>query len=142
MKTMIRVTVTVWVLSGPVFAQHWHDDRDHWQKYDKHLDNEADREFDLHLQGCFFQPADVHVVSAYYAPRFRELPPGVRKKFFRSGHLPSGWETKMEPLPGTVEGQLVRIPRDYRRGIIDGSVVLYVPKTGAILDAVMLFGPR
>ena len=71
MKTVIRVTVSVWLLTAPVSAQHWHDEREHWQKYDKHLDDERDREFDSHLQGCFFQPADVHIVSAYYAPRYR-----------------------------------------------------------------------
>ena len=142
MKTLIRVTVSMWLLTAPVSAQHWHDEREHWQKYDKHLDDERDREFDLHLQGCFLQPGDVHIVSAYYAPRYRELPAGQRKKYYRSSHLPPGWEKKLEPLPAALEGQLMPIPREYRRGIFDGSVVLYVPKTGAILDSVILFAPR
>jgi hypothetical protein len=142
MKTLIRVTVSMWLLTAPVSAQHWHDEREHWQKYDKHLDDERDREFDLHLQGCFLQPGDVHIVSAYYAPRYRAVPAGQRKRFFRSSHLPPGWEKKMEPLPAEVEKQLMPIPREYRRGIIDGSVVLYVPKSGAVLDSVFLFSPR
>ena len=142
MKTIIRATVTMWLLTAPVSAQHWHDEREHWQKYDKHLDNDHDHEFDSHLQGCFLQPADVHIVSAYFAPRYRELPAGQRKKYYRSSHLPAGWEKKVEPLPGAVEGQLMPIPREYRRGIIDGSVVLYEPRTGAVLDSVILFAPR
>jgi len=142
MKTTIGLAVAVWLVSAPAWAQHWHDEREHWQRYDKHLDDEKDHEFDRHLQGCFFQPPDVHIISAYYAPRSRELPPGQRKKFYRSGHLPPGWEKKMESLPAAVESQLVEIPKAYRRGIIDGSVVLYVPKTGAVLDSVILFSPR
>jgi len=146
MWNVLRITggaaLAVWVVSGPVSAQHWHDEREHWVKYDKHLDDDRDREADVHLQGCFLQPADVHIVSAYYAPRYRELPATQRKKFFRSSHLPPGWEKKIEPLPASVEHQLIVIPREYRRGIIDGSIVLYEPKSGAILDSVLLFSPR
>jgi hypothetical protein len=142
MKAVISATVTIWLLAAPVSAQHWHDEREHWQKYDKDLDDDRDHEFDSHLQGCFLQPVDVHIVSAYFAPRSRELPAGQRKKYYRSSHLPRGWEKKIEPLPGAVEGQLMAIPREYRRGIIDGSVVLYEPKTGAILDSVILFAPQ
>ena len=141
-RIIAGVTLAVWVLCGPVYAQHWHDERERWQKYDRHLDDEQDREFDRHLQGCFLQPADIHIISAYYATRYRELPVGQRKKFYRSGHLPSGWEKKIEPLPAAVEGQLIQIPREYRRGVIDGSIVLYVPRTGAILDSVVLFAPK
>jgi hypothetical protein len=146
MWTILRVTcgatLAVWVVTGTVSAQHWHDEREHWMKYDKHLDNERDRDADVHLQGCFLQPADVHIISAYYAPRYRELPAAQRKRFFRSSHLPDGWEKRIEALPASVDKQLIAIPREYRRGIIDGSIVLYVPKTGAILDSVVLFSPR
>ena len=142
MRAIIRATVTVWLLTAPVAAQHWHDEREHWVKYDKHLDNDRDREFDSHLQGCFLQPADVHVVSAYFAPRYREVTAGQRKKFYRSSHLPNGWTKSMEPLPASVDRQLMPIPREYRRGIIDGSLVLYEPKSGAILDSVILFAPK
>jgi len=111
MWNVLRITggaaLAVWVVSGPVSAQHWHDEREHWVKYDKHLDDDRDREADVHLQGCFLQPADVHIVSAYYAPRYRELPAAQRKKFFRSSHLPPGWEKKIEPLPASVEHQLI-----------------------------------
>jgi len=146
MWNVLRITggaaLAVWVVSGPVSAQHWHDEREHWVKYDRHLDDDRDREADVHLQGCFLQPADVHIVSAYYAPRYRELPAAQRKKFFRSSHLPLGWEKKMETIPAEVEKQLIPIPREYRRGIMDGSVLLYVPKSGAVLDSVVLFSPR
>ena len=91
---------------------------------------------------CFFQAADVYVVSGYYAPRYHPLPPGLKKKFYRTGHLQDGWEKKMETLPPDVERQLVPIPRDYRRGLLDGYFILYYPRTGAVLDSVALFPPK
>jgi hypothetical protein len=142
MRAIFGATIAVCLFAAPAFAQHWHDERERWQKYDKHLDDDHDHEADRHLQGCFFQPSDVHVISAFYAPRYRETPAAARRKFYRSSHLPAGWEKKIEPLPAAVERELVTIPREYRRGIIDGSIVLYVPKTGAILDSVILFAPR
>ena len=141
MKTIFPLAAFAWLLAAPVYAQHWHDDREHWDKHAKHHEDEEDRELDRTLEGCYFQPADVHVISDGYAPRSRSLPPGLKKKFYRTGHLPPGWEQKIEPVPVDVERRLVTIPKDYRRGIIDGYVVLYVPKSGAILDSVVLFPP-
>jgi len=142
MKAISALTAFAWLLAAPAFAQHWHDDRERWEKHAKHHEDDADRELDRKLEGCFFQPADVTVISESYSARGRSLPPGLKKKFYRTGHLPPGWEQRMEPVPVDVERQLVTIPKEYRRGIIDGSIVLYVPKTGAILDAVVLFPPR
>ena len=67
------------------------------------------------------------------------LPPGLAKKFARTGHLPPGWERKMEPLPVAVERDLVVLPPGYRRGYIDGSIVVYVPRTQVVIDVVPLF---
>jgi hypothetical protein len=141
-KTILGAAVSLWLVSVPAYAQHWHDDHEHWQKHAKHQDDEEDREIDRHMEGCFFQAADVYVVSGYYAPRYHPLPPGLKKKFYRTGHLPDGWEKKMEALPADVERQLVPIPRDYRRGILDGHFILYYPRTGAVLDSVVLFPPK
>lgn len=142
MKIIIGVTVAAWLVSVPAYAQHWHDDRDHWQKHAKHLDDAEDRDFDRYLEGCYFQPDDVHRVSEYYAPKYHAVPASLKKKFYRTGHLATGWEQKMEPIPDAVERQLVPLPKAYRRGIIDGHLVLYFPRTGAVLDSVLLFGPK
>ena len=64
------------------------------------------------------------------------------KKLYRTGHLPPGWERKMEPLPLVVERQLVPLPGGYRRGVIDGYAVVYSPRTRVIIDVTALFGPR
>jgi hypothetical protein len=82
------------------------------------------------------------VISDYYAPRYRRLPPGLAKKYARTGHLPPGWEKRVEPLPVVVERQLIALPDGYRRGIIDGQAVIYLPRTQVVIDVVGLFGPR
>ena len=45
----------------------------------------------------------------------------------------------MEPLPLVVERDLVALPPGYRRGYIDGSIVVYVPRTQVVIDVVPLF---
>ena len=93
------------------------------------------------VTASYFQPRDVEIVREYYEPRSRSLPPGLAKKYYRTGHLPPGWQKKMEPLPPTVERRLVVLPAAYRRGYIDGSVVVYSPRTQVIVDVVS-FGGR
>ncbi|HEY6211780.1 MAG TPA: hypothetical protein VIW45_05815, partial [Vicinamibacterales bacterium] len=73
-------------------------------------------------------------------PRYRSLPPGLAKKYARTGHLPPGWERRMEPLPVVVERQLVALPPEYRRGYIDGSIVVYSPRTHVMIDVVAIVG--
>jgi hypothetical protein len=86
-----------------------------------------------------FSGGDSRIVREYYAPRYRRLPPGLRKKYSRTGHLPPGWQRKMQPLPWAVERRLGVLPRDYRRGVIDDHAVIYAPRTGIIIDATVLF---
>src|SRR5215813_12236237 len=92
-----------------------------------------------HEARCYFEPRDVRIIREYYAPRYRSLPPGLAKKFYRTGRLPPGWQKKMEPLPVVVERELVVLPPDYRRGYIDGSIIVYSPHTQIMIDVVPLF---
>jgi hypothetical protein len=46
----------------------------------------------------------------------------------------------MEPLPVVVERELEPLPPGYRRGYIDGSVVVYSPQTQVMIDVVAVFG--
>jgi len=105
--------------------KHWHEDK-HEQKYED--------------SSCYFRHEDVRVIREYYEPRYRALPPGIAKKYYRTGHLPPGWEKKMEPLPVAIERQLVVLPANYRRGYIDGSVVVYSPQSRVMVDVVAVFG--
>jgi len=113
--------------------KHWHEDK-HWRDGD-------DRDERRFATNCYFRHEDIQVVREYYEPRYRSLPPGLAKKYYRTGHLPPGWEKKMEPLPAAVERRLVVLPPEYRRGYIDGSVVVYSPRTNVVIDVVALFRP-
>ena len=139
-KPLMYAIVASVLLSTPAWAEHWHENGDHWKKHESRDDD--DREVDHRAERCYFEPHDVRVVSEYYAPRYRSLPPGLAKKLYRTGRLPPGWEKKLEPLPVTVERQLVSLPADYQRGVIDGYAVVYRPRTRVIIDVVALFGPR
>jgi hypothetical protein len=120
--------------------KHWHDDDKHWNKHWRDHDDDRD---DVHhdAASCYFQRQDIRVIREYYEPRYRSLPPGLAKKYYRTGHLPPGWQKKMEPLPVEVERRLVVLPPDYRRGYIDGSVVVYSPRTQVMIDVVTIFRP-
>ena len=84
-----------------------------------------------------FSTGNVRVIREYYAPRYRQLPPGLQKKYARTGQLPPGWEKKMEPLPVAIERDLPRLPDGYRRGVIDGHAV--ITRGGTIIDLAVLF---
>ena len=86
-----------------------------------------------------FGPADVDILRGHYAPRYRDLPPGLRKKVARGGQLPPGWRKKFEVFPVTVERRLHPLPAGYRRGVIDGHAVIYDSHTHLIVDVAVLF---
>jgi len=142
MKTAISLITLGMLVSGSVSAKHWHEDEKHWKEHAKHED-EDDRGFDHRnhaARNCYFQPHDARIVTQYYAPRYRQLPPGLQKKLYRNGHLPPGWEKRMEPMPVVVERQLVPVPAGHRRGYIDGFAVVYSPSTQVVVDIVAVFG--
>jgi hypothetical protein len=126
MRVTLGVVLISVLLAAPAFAKH------HWHDEGKHRDK--------HEAACYFQPREIEIIREYYQPRHRNLPPGLAKKFARTGQLPPGWQRKMEPLPVAVERQLVVLPPEYRRGYIDGTVVVYEPRTQVVVDIVALFG--
>jgi len=87
---------------------------------------------------AYFPPQDIRVLREHYEPRFRSLPPGLAKKYERTGNLPPGWQKKIEPVPVAVERHLVVLPPEYRRGYLDGVVVVYSPRTQVVVDIVAL----
>jgi hypothetical protein len=141
MKFMFYALLLSLLPAAPAAAKHWHEDEQrnkHWRTYDQ---DDDDRRVDDHPAICYFQPHDVRIIREYYAPRYHSLPPGLAKKFYRTGHLPPGWAKKMEPLPAVVERQLVVLPPGYRRGSIDGAVVVYSPRSQVMIDVIALFAP-
>jgi len=86
-----------------------------------------------------FGSGDVTIIRDHYAPRYRNLPPGLQKKVARGGQLPPGWRKKFEPFPAHLERRLVVLPADHRRGVIDGHAVIYNTRSNVIIDVAVLF---
>lgn len=85
-----------------------------------------------------FSTRDTAVIREYYAPQYRNLPPGLAKKYARTGTLPPGWQKKMTPMPVVLERRLEPLPTGYQRGVFEGHAVIYRPG-GLIVDATVLF---
>ncbi|GAC1361528.1 MAG: hypothetical protein NVSMB3_09790 [Acidobacteriaceae bacterium] len=83
----------------------------------------------------YFREQDYGSLSRYYnGPR--DLPPGLRKKYYRTGSLPPGWEKRFQPMPPIVLQQLPPLPSNYQRGYLDGYAVVVDPRTRVVVDAV------
>jgi hypothetical protein len=144
-ETIMRLALGVLLIgsltAAPALAKHPHEEgksgNKHWKAHDW---DDDDDQGDHHAGACYFRRQDIRIIREYYAPRYRSLPPGLAKKFYRTGHLPPGWEKKMEPLPVAVERELVVLPSGYRRGYIDGAVVVYSPRTRVMIDVVAVLG--
>jgi len=91
---------------------------------------------DVHV---VFGSRDVAMLREYYAPRYRNLPPGLQKKVARGGQLPPGWQKKLEAFPDAIEQRLTPLPSPYRRGVIDGHAVIYNPRSNVVVDLAVLF---
>ena len=141
-QPLVYAALATFLCAGPAWADQWHEGHEHWKKHAKHHGDEDDDDddFDHDAGVCFFQPRDMRVIAEYYEPEYRRLPPGLAKKYYRTGQLPPGWQKKMQPFPVVVEQQLVVLPPEYRRGIIDGYAVVYNPHTQVIIDIAAVFG--
>lgn len=146
MKRLLSL-VTAGIVVSTLFAgsaeagEQWrgrHDERDRQEsRRDYREDSRRDDRREVG-RGRYFRGRDVVVIREYYRPSYRSLPPGLQKRYDRSGYLPPGWAKRMRPLPVYVERDMVRVPRGYHRGVIDGRVVVYDDR-GFILDIAVLF---
>ena len=83
--------------------------------------------------GIYFRRQDYVTVQRYYnGPK--DLPPGLRKKYYRTGKLPPGWEKKIRPFPPELVRVLPPPPPHCERGYIDGVAVVYDVRTRIIVD--------
>lgn len=121
-------------------------DKDKDEKYNKHGkkhgrrdDDEGDDDHERgngHRDGYFRQEDDVYLRQYYSGPR--DLPPGLRKKYYRTGKLPPGWEKRFRPFPPALILRLPPLPAYYDRGYVDGVAVVYDRRTRVILDVIDL----
>ena len=86
-----------------------------------------------------FSIAEQQAVREYYAPRYRSLPAGLRKKVERGEQLPEGWQRKIEAFPLEIEWRLAPLPSDCARGVINGHAVIYRVGSERIIDVTALF---
>jgi hypothetical protein len=141
MKRTLSVALLAIVIGAPATAQpkRGHDDQKASKKHAQDANHAVNREYPVAAID-YFPPQDVQILREHYEPRYRSLPPGLAKKYARTGSLPPGWQKKIEPLPVAVERRLVVLPPAYRRGYIDGTVVVYSPRTEVVVDIVALLG--
>jgi hypothetical protein len=84
-----------------------------------------------------FRHEDYAAIQRYYTGP-RNLPPGLRKKYYRTGKLPLGWEKKMQAFPPELVRVLPPPPPNCERGYIEGVAVVYDRRTRIILDSIDL----
>jgi hypothetical protein len=137
-KRLICVTVSVLFFTGLSLAATKPDKskaNQHGKKPPNQTDDGGGASAIVHVA---FGIGEIQLVRTHYAPRFRNLPPGLQKKLARGGSLPPGWQKKIEPFPVTLERGLTRLPTGYSRGVIDGHAVIYNSR-GMIIDVAVLF---
>ncbi len=88
-------------------------------------------------QDKHFRQEDAGYLRQYYnGPR--DLPPGLRKKYYRTGTLPPGWEKRFRPFPPELVQRLPPPPPYCERGYVDGYAVVYDRRTRVIMDVLDL----
>ncbi len=120
---------------------HEDDDRGNGNGHEDHGDKDRGRENGhgrgnyKHQNQRYFRDRDRDYVVRYYdGPR--NLPPGLRKKYYRNGTLPPGWQQRFRPMPPVLIQELPPVPYGYQRGYYDGYAVVVDPRTRIIYDAI------
>ena len=132
------------MLSSPALsraAAPFSPDRDGYgrQKDHDHQDNhDADRVGHGKGHARYFRPEDREMLGRYYP--VQSLPPGLKRKYSRTGAIPPGWQNRMRPLPHALVERLPPPPPNCDTGYVDGYAVVYNRKTRVILDALDLIG--
>lgn len=137
MRSAIGVILSGLLLGGAAVAAAKPSDKP-VQKRAKHQRAENGRDDRVNIS-VSFSTGEVRLIREHYAPRYRNLPPGLQKKLARTGKLPPGWQKKLEPFPVVLERRLVVLPTGYARGVLDGHAVIYNPRTQIIVDIAALF---
>jgi hypothetical protein len=135
MKRLFLVTALTLAATVTLTAEKSDDSR---SKKEANKDSAA-AEAPLEATYVHFSIAEQQAVRAYYAPRYRSLPPGLRKKITRGEQLPEGWQRKIEAFPLEIEWRLAPLPSDCARGVIDGHAVIYRTRSERVIDVAALF---
>lgn len=142
-RTFLKFAVSVLTGSAVPLSAGDQDGDKHGKKHgNKHGQGEDNPGEGEHGHGNgqrnrYFRPADESYLHEYYRGP-ANLPPGLRKKYYRTGTLPPGWEKRFQPFPPAVIVQLPPVPAYYDRGYIDGYAVVYDRRTRIIVDLIDL----
>ena len=108
MRSALSVMIAGAVLSGAVFVGEAEAGNKH--KHKRSAVHRVDVRYD-HRGDRYFRDRDVVVIRDHYRPYYQPLPPGLRKRYYRTGSLPPGWSKRMRPVPVYVERELIGVPR-------------------------------
>ncbi len=144
---MAAGTAPFFALAGDDDDDNDHGRRGWWRGRDRHDedwgDDDDEDDDDDERRWCFrrhryFRANDYGLLRRYYSGPW-DLPPGLRRKYYRTGALPRGWERRIHPFPPEVIEVLPLLPPDYDCGYLDGYGIIYNRRTRVVLDAVDLF---
>jgi hypothetical protein len=68
------------------------------------------------------------------AKRGGDLPPGLDKQLRRNGSLPPGLQKKLEPFPGALERQVMKLPSGYNWFVLGSHIVVVNKQTNLVGD--------
>ena len=141
MRSLFLAVLASVLLAGATFGPNDAEagGRKRWKRHGAYYDGRYDHHHhhDRYDRDRYISHRELHLIRDYYRPRYRPLPPGLRRHYYRRGYLPRGWQRRIEPYPVYVR-EVVVLPRGYRRGIIDGHAVIYNSR-GLIIDVGVLF---
>jgi hypothetical protein len=133
-RTLFRICLPAAAAMGPLLAAAGDDEHGkHGEKHGHGHEDERGR------GDRYFRPEDARYLRQYYSGP-ADLPPGLRKKYYRTGKLPPGWEKRFRPFPAAVIQRLPPLPPNCDRGYVDGFAVVYDRRTRVILDVLDIIG--
>lgn len=121
-------------VAASLFARD-HDDHDKKHGHGHDDDDDQGHGHGRDRRDRYFRQDDFDYLRRYYdGPR--DLPPGLRKKYYRTGQLPPGWQKRMRPFPPVLIERLPPPPPYCDRGYVDGYAVVYDRRTRVIVDVI------
>jgi hypothetical protein len=98
-----------------------------------------------------FLPEEQRIIRAYFQNpppglppglgKRGDLPPGLEKQVRRKGQLPPGLQKRVAPFPPDLAARLAILPEGHERGILGNLAIVWSPRTGLIVDVLVLAGP-
>ena len=85
------------------------------------------------IREWFSKPSNLNGLPPGLAKR-ETLPPGLEKQLQKNGTLPPGLQQKIQPLPPTLEVQLMKLPEGQKRVAISGNIILMDSRSGLMID--------